>query len=97
LPYTAPWFGQDALRVPEAGRVAFFSHNHDVAILRNDELSILGLQKSILNKRYDRQKDAYSRLPADAALNDLAVAYYQTAYELFKARKYDLAATAVAR
>lgn len=97
LPYTAPWFGQDALRVPETGRVAFFSHNHDVAILRNDELAILGLQKSVLDKRYDRQQDSYTRLPLDASLNDLAIAYYQTAYELFKARKYDLAPAAVAR
>lgn len=97
LPYTAPWFGQDALRVPEQGRVALFSHNHDVAILKNDELSILGLQKREMNKRYDRQRDAYSNLAPDRALNDLAVAYYQTAYELFKARKYDLAPATVAR
>ena len=92
LPYTAPWFGQDALRVPEQNRVAFFSHNHDVALLYQDALSILGLQKSVLNKRYDRQKDAYSPLPADSSLNNLAVAYYQTAYELFKAHQFDLSA-----
>jgi phosphoglycerol transferase MdoB-like AlkP superfamily enzyme len=97
LPYTAPWFGEDVLRVPEQGRVAFFSHNHDVALLKNDELAILGLQKTEMNKRYDRQKDAYSKLAPDRALNDLAVAYYQTAYELFKARKYDLAPAPVAR
>lgn len=97
LPYTAPWFGQDVLRVPEAGRVAFFSHNHDVAILRDDELAILGLQKTVLDKRYDRQQDAYYPLPPDPRLNDLAIAYYQTAYELFKSRKYDLAPAPVAR
>lgn len=93
LPYTAPWFGQDALNTPEAGRVAFFSHNHDVAMLRDGELSILGLQKHVLNRRYDAQTDRYeNESPADAALNDLTIAYYQTAYELFKSHQYDLPA-----
>ncbi|MBS0387168.1 MAG: LTA synthase family protein [Proteobacteria bacterium] len=93
LPYTAPWFGQDALHAPEDGRVAFFSHNHDVAMLRDGELSILGLQKHVLNRRYDAQTDRYDdRVPVDAALNDLTIAYYQTAYELFESHQYDLPA-----
>jgi phosphoglycerol transferase MdoB-like AlkP superfamily enzyme len=92
LPYTAPWFGQDALNTPEEGRVAFFSHNHDVALLRDGELSILGLRKQVTNKRYDAATDRYdNHAPADPAINDLAIAYYQTAYELFKTRQYNLA------
>ena len=91
LPYVAPWFGQDALNSPEQGRVAFFSHNHDVAMLRDGELSILGLQRSVLNRRYDAQADRYENdAPVDAAMNDLTIAYYQTAYELFKSHRYDL-------
>ena len=91
LPYTAPWFGQDALNTPEAGRVAFFSHNHDVAMLRDGELTILGLQKHVLNKRYDAATDRYDNAaPINAPMNDLAIAYYQTAYELFKAHQFDL-------
>jgi len=93
LPYTAPWFGQDALNSPEQGRVAFFNHNHDVAMLRDGELTILGLQKSVLNKRYDADSDHYSNdAPVDAAMNDLTIAYFQTAYEMFKAHTFDLAA-----
>ncbi len=93
LPYTAPWFGQDALNTPAAGRVAFFSHNHNVAMLRDGELAILGLQKTILNRRYDAATDRYDNLaPANTALDDLAIAYYQTAYELFKAHEFDLPA-----
>ncbi len=93
LPYTAPWFGQDALNTPEQGRIAFFNHNHDVAMLRDGELTILGLQKSVLNKHYDAQSDSYGNdAPVDAAMNDLTIAYYQTAYELFKAHKFDLPA-----
>jgi phosphoglycerol transferase MdoB-like AlkP superfamily enzyme len=91
LPYTAPWFGQDALNTPEAGRVAFFSHNHDVAMLRDGALSILGLQKQVTNKRYDAATDRYdNHAPVDPAMNDLTIAYYQTAYELFKAHQFDL-------
>jgi phosphoglycerol transferase MdoB-like AlkP superfamily enzyme len=93
LPYTAPWFGQDALNTPEQGRVAFFNHNHDVAMLRDGALTILGLQKRVLNKSYDAQTDRYGNdAPMDAAMNDLTIAYYQTAYELFKAHKFDLPA-----
>ena len=93
LPYTAPWFGQDALNTPEVGRVAFFSHNHDVAMLRDGELTILGLQKRVLNKRYDAVTDRYdNQAPVNTAMNELAIAYYQTAYELFKAHEFDLPA-----
>ncbi len=89
LPYTAPWFGQDALNSPEEDRVAFFSHNHDVAIYRDGDLSILGLQKQIARQHYDRATERYTPMAPDAALDDLGIAYYQTAYELFRARKYD--------
>jgi phosphoglycerol transferase MdoB-like AlkP superfamily enzyme len=93
LPYTAPWLGQDALNTAEQGRVAFFNHNHDVAMLRDGELTILGLQKSVLNKRYDPATDRYSNdAPVDSAMNDLTIAYFQTAYEMFKAHTFDLPA-----
>lgn len=93
LPYTAPWFGQDALNTAEEGRVAFFNHNHDVAMLREGRLTILGLQKSVLNKRYDVATDRYSNeTSVDPAMNDLTIAYFQTAYEMFKAHTFDLPA-----
>ena len=90
LPYTAPWFGRDALNSPEAGRIALFSHNHDVALLRDGQLAMLGLQKTVSQTRYDASTDTYAPVPAqDAQLNELAIAYYQTAFELFRNRKYD--------
>ncbi|MFT3907044.1 MAG: LTA synthase family protein [Steroidobacteraceae bacterium] len=89
LPYTAPFFGRDVLHTPEAGRVAFFSHNHDVALLKDDKIAILGLQKSITDLRYDRDRDSYTRLPVDPELNDLAIAYYQTGYELYRRHAYE--------
>ena len=89
LPYHAPFFGQDVLHTDAAGRVVFFSHNHDVAILRGNQLAILGLQKSTENVFYDAATDSYRRAPANAELNDLAIAYYQTASELFHERRYN--------
>jgi phosphoglycerol transferase MdoB-like AlkP superfamily enzyme len=89
LPYTAPWFGQDVLRTPESGRVMLFNHNDHVALMKDGVLTILGLHGTRVSKRYDAEKDAYLTLPEGTSHDDLAIAYYQTAYELFKAKKYN--------
>ena len=54
LPYEAPFFGQDALRAPFEHRVAFFNHNHDVAIYRDGKMVVFGLHKAIDTFWYDR-------------------------------------------
>jgi phosphoglycerol transferase MdoB-like AlkP superfamily enzyme len=87
--YRAPFFGEDVLNAPPDGRVALFSHNHDVALYQNGELAILGLNKSVHDVFYDRQTDSYRPAPPNPRLNDLAVAYYQTAFELFRERRYN--------
>lgn len=89
LPYRAPFFGQDVLNVPAQQRVAVFNHNYEVALYKNGKLAILGLGKSVRNVVYDRNTDSYRPAPADATLNDLAVAYYQTASELFHSHQYN--------
>lgn len=90
LPYTAPFFGQDALNTPEEDRVAFFSHNHDVALYRGGRLSILGMKKSVTNVLYDRRTNSYRTVANDPQLDGLAIAYYQTAYELFRNHEYEI-------
>ncbi|MGH8239786.1 MAG: LTA synthase family protein, partial [Steroidobacteraceae bacterium] len=88
--YAAPFFGEDVLHARRAEhRVAFFSHNHDVALYQDGELAILGLNKSIEDVFYDPATDSYRPAPANPALNDLAVAYYQTAFELFRHHRYN--------
>ena len=87
--YHAPFFGEDVLNGSQEHRVAFFSHNHDVALYQNGELAILGLNKSIQDVYYDAATDTYRPAPLNPRLNDLAVAYYQTAFELFRARRYN--------
>jgi phosphoglycerol transferase MdoB-like AlkP superfamily enzyme len=89
MSYRAPFFGEDVLHSRPESRVAFFSHNHDVALYKDGELAILGLGKSIQDVFYDDRTDSYRPAPANASLNDLAVAYYQTAFELFRERRYN--------
>ncbi|MCM2249911.1 MAG: hypothetical protein NDI58_04985, partial [Geothrix sp.] len=74
---------------PDSGRVLLFNHNDHVALMKDGTLTILGLHGSRVSKVYDAEKDRYQVLPAGTAHDDLAVAYYQTAYELFKAKKYN--------
>ena len=89
LPYAAPFFGADVLNTPTAHRIAFLSHNHDVALYRDGEMAILGLQKSIKDVFYDAATDSYKEAPLNPELNALAIAYYQTAFELFHEHKYE--------
>lgn len=88
MPYEAPFFGQDALNTPAEGRLAFFNHNHDVAIYRDGHLVVFGLDKTVNTFRYDPGSDRYSPAPRDQELERLGVAYFQTAYELFEGGRY---------
>ena len=88
LPYEAPFFGQDALNTPAERRLAFFNHNHDVAIYRDGHLVVFGLGKTVSTFSYDPRSDRYAPAPPDPELERLGVAYYQTAYELFEGGRY---------
>jgi phosphoglycerol transferase MdoB-like AlkP superfamily enzyme len=89
LPYTAPFYGENVLRA-RAGkaRPILLNHNHDVALLLDDRLVVLGLNKSAATFHYDAAADRLDPLPEDRELTDLATAYYQSAFELFKAHRY---------
>lgn len=85
--YQAPFFGQDVLHTPDHQRVALFSHNHDVAVYRDGKLVVLGLNKSIETLRYDAATDSYKPIAEEPELTQLAIAYFQTGYELFQDRR----------
>ncbi len=87
--YRAPFFGQDVLAHPDAPRIALFSHNHDIAILRGDRMVVFGLNKSEQTLNYDRTANIFMPAPPDNELADLGIAYYQTAFELFRAHHYE--------
>jgi phosphoglycerol transferase MdoB-like AlkP superfamily enzyme len=85
--YQAPFFGQDVLHSPGQQRVALFSHNHDVAAYRDGNLVVLGLNKSVATLHYDAASDSYTPIGEDPDLTQLAIAYFQTGYELFQDRR----------
>jgi phosphoglycerol transferase MdoB-like AlkP superfamily enzyme len=87
--YRAPFFGQDVLAHPDAPRIALFSHNHDIAILQGDRMVVFGLNKAEQTLNYDRAANTYTPAPPDKELADLGIAYYQTAFELFRAHRYE--------
>ena len=89
LPYEAPFFGIDVLHASPEHRIALFSHNHDVAILRDDELMVMGLGKTSQAYRYDRKLGTFTAEPDVQGLLPLGVAYFQTAADLFKSHKYE--------
>jgi phosphoglycerol transferase MdoB-like AlkP superfamily enzyme len=90
LPYQAPFFGQNLLRSDPQKRIALFNHNHDVAIFRNGEIVVFGLNHQVSYFRYDRDSDKYTRMTANESLKALGIAYFQTAAEQFKEHRYVL-------
>jgi phosphoglycerol transferase MdoB-like AlkP superfamily enzyme len=90
MQYEAPFFGIDALRErPDHTRIALFSHNHDVAILRDNQLVVLGLGKTYQTLTYDPVAKIFRPRADDPALRALGVAYFQTAADLFKTNRYN--------
>jgi phosphoglycerol transferase MdoB-like AlkP superfamily enzyme len=89
LPYKAPFFGQNALRAAALPRVAVFSHNNDVALYRDGEMVILGLHRGAESYRYDPATDRYADAPPNPALEQLAIAYFQVAFDLFRDHRYE--------
>jgi phosphoglycerol transferase MdoB-like AlkP superfamily enzyme len=89
LPYTAPFYGEDVLHAPPGQeRGILINHNHDVGLLEGDRLTVLGLNKETRSFHYEPGQDRLDPVPADGNLVDLATAYYQTAFELFRAHRY---------
>ena len=90
LPYDAPFFGQDVLTLPpDAQRVAYFSHNHDIAVLRGERLAVLGLHGTRRTVSWDPQHQSYSPTADDPELEQLGIAVFETAYEQFHAHTYE--------
>src|SRR3546814_19034092 len=86
LPYQAPFFGQDVLHWQGGARALLFNHNHDVAMLRQGELAVLGLNRHADVQSYFRRAGAASRAvddfhpaPYDGELVALTVASYPNA------------------
>jgi phosphoglycerol transferase MdoB-like AlkP superfamily enzyme len=99
LPFTAPFYGQDVLHWPaDKPRPILINHDHDVALLLGSKLAVLGLHKAVNVYDYDEANLSISKTVGDpqslmvdgVPLIDMATAYFQTAFELFKAHGYKL-------
>jgi len=88
LPYEAPFFGRDVLQYPDSHRAVFFNHNHDVGLMQDDELAILGLRRQAVTEHVDLATGEIRSAAENRALEDLATAYYQTAYRLFEQHEF---------
>ena len=90
MEYEAPFFGVDALHEPAGHeRIALFSHNHDVAILRGNELEVFGLGKTHQTLTFDPATHSFTSRADDPDLRALGIAYFQTASDLFKSGRYN--------
>ncbi|MBS0613350.1 MAG: LTA synthase family protein, partial [Proteobacteria bacterium] len=89
IPYTAPFFGQNVLAPDPGSRIALFNHNHDVALYRDGKMVVLGLQKKSTTYLYDKVRNSFTPAERDPELEALAIAYYQTAFEQFRAHRYE--------
>ena len=87
LPYEAPFYGVNVLSesVP-ANKPVMFSHNHNIAIFSEGNLTVLGLQKEVRSFRYENGKTTDA--PLDQSAADLLTATLQTAYEKFTTHAY---------
>lgn len=90
LGYTAPFYGIDVLNQNGDRKLnpLLMSHNHDVAMLVDDRMVVLGLQQKAELYHYDWEKNQQQTLADDDRLFDQATAIYQSAYELFKQKLY---------
>lgn len=90
LPYSAPFYGRDVLRAP-AGESPpiLLSHNHDVALYQDNKLLVLGLNKSADLYQVDPITFEQKVIPMEEDYRERAIAYYQTAFELFENHHYE--------
>jgi len=89
LPYRAPFYGRDILKVPPGEpHPVLLSHNHDVALFQDGKLTVLGMDGKLTTFRYLPKKHRLIPVGDNPAITELAIAYYQTAFELFKSHRY---------
>jgi len=98
LGYQAPFYGQDILHsTADNHHPVLVNHDHDVGLLLNDQLAVLGLQHKISCYQVNNSDDSLTAINNDPKLTNLAIAFFQTAFELFKNRRYQLSPEALPR
>lgn len=87
--YRSTFFGRDALHIDPASAYALMQHNRNLALLEHDgRVALLGCPRTSDLFRLDRQDFSLNPVAGDdEALRDDAIAFYQTAHELYYARQ----------
>jgi len=93
--FDAPFFGSDLLAAPADGGRAFVNHNRSIGILTDNALAVLGLNHSrTFYARDNKSTDVFVRVSGDApGMQELAAdaeAAFQTAYRVYRERRYTL-------
>ena len=89
LEYEAPFFGQNIFNLPPTEATPLlFNHNYTVALVKRNKLSALSLQKVEFTEYYDPKNRNFTPALEDQAQIDLAIAYYQIAFEQFLHHQY---------
>lgn len=81
--YQSNLFGQDVLDSSYSPRAVFGTYQK-LAYLKNDSLVILGPQQKVETFLYRKTENEQMSHSLPRAITDKAIAYYQTAYDLFK-------------
>jgi phosphoglycerol transferase MdoB-like AlkP superfamily enzyme len=89
MEYNSAFFGRNLLAVPAERTWALMSHNRDISLFRDDTLAVLGMGKTIELWRRNDEPGSMTRINpiTDSGIVLDAIAYYQTAFELYKERK----------
>lgn len=89
MDYRSQFFGRDLRRVAPDRTWALMSHNRDVALLRDNRLAVLGVRGVTELWERDPASGKFRRLPpqTDPELIEDAIAYYQSAAQLYQQRR----------
>lgn len=75
--------GRDILRMGPGDGYAIFNHNRNVAMMRDDELAVLGFRKAVGTERYDAARDELTSTADNVELERDTQALFQLSWELF--------------
>ena len=92
ISYETVFFGRDVLTLPPSEGRALMTHNAEIALMRGDDVAVLGLRGATDVYRYDRSEGRLRLVPEpDSAQRDLvhdAIAYYHVADRLYRSGRY---------
>lgn len=90
--YRSTFFGRDLLAVPMAAGRVLLQHDRDIALFRDGKLAVLSTRKRSAVYDFDARTKTFTPEEKSDSLSDVlindAVAYYQTAYDLYSRELY---------